>query len=163
MSKQKLDKPARVGAVVFSKGIEWRLVIECAQRAYENHEAHKAVLTNLETSPLGESDCSRKTCEGDAMKILPSEPTREMKDAALAELSDVTVQEPKAAAWDAVRAYRAMASAYVFDEAAAVERVARDIYEALELDVPWDDAGDGWRSACRRAARAAIRALMEGE
>ncbi|KAF1006735.1 MAG: hypothetical protein GAK28_02411 [Luteibacter sp.] len=33
----KLDAPAKVGAVVFSKGVSWSSVIACAQRAY----AHK--------------------------------------------------------------------------------------------------------------------------
>lgn len=30
-----LDKPARVGAASFGRGVPWRTVIECAQRAYE--------------------------------------------------------------------------------------------------------------------------------
>lgn len=39
------------------------------------------------------------------------DPDRQMKDAALAELSDITVSNPKATAWDAVRGYRAMIQA----------------------------------------------------
>lgn len=38
-------------------------------------------------------------------------PTAIMDQAALAELSDATVEDPKSAAWDAVRAYRAMIQA----------------------------------------------------
>lgn len=38
-------------------------------------------------------------------------PTPAMSEAALVELSDITVECPKAAAWDAVRAYRAMIQA----------------------------------------------------
>jgi len=32
-----LDKPAKVGAGTFNKGIQWRLVVEAAQRQYEYH------------------------------------------------------------------------------------------------------------------------------
>jgi hypothetical protein len=39
------------------------------------------------------------------------EPSPMMKAAAVQELSDTTVQEPKAAAWDALRAYKAMIDA----------------------------------------------------
>jgi len=39
------------------------------------------------------------------------EPTPEMKAAAVQELSDTTVQAPKASAWDALRAYKAMIDA----------------------------------------------------
>ena len=44
-------------------------------------------------------------------KLIPCKPTPQMMGAALIELSDGTVEEPKAAAWDAIRAYRAMLSA----------------------------------------------------
>jgi hypothetical protein len=37
------------------------------------------------------------------------------------------------------------------------DEVAKAIYEALNLDVPWGEAGNGWRSACCRAAIAADR------
>lgn len=43
--------------------------------------------------------------------VVPVEPTREMRDAALSELSGPTDFDPKVAAWDAVRAYRAMIAA----------------------------------------------------
>lgn len=42
------------------------------------------------------------------MKIMPPEPTREMLEAAEAALTNPTVRNPKAAAWDAIVAYRAM-------------------------------------------------------
>lgn len=47
----------------------------------------------------------------DGWVMVPKEPTPEMCNAALKELSDITVRSKKAAAWDAVRAYRAMISA----------------------------------------------------
>jgi hypothetical protein len=43
--------------------------------------------------------------------VVPKKPTKAMIEAALAALSDVTIEEPKAAAWDALRAYRAMLAA----------------------------------------------------
>lgn len=43
--------------------------------------------------------------------LVPKEPTREMAIAAAKALDDITVDDPKAAAWDAMRAYRAMLSA----------------------------------------------------
>lgn len=47
----------------------------------------------------------------DGWVMVPKEPTPEMCNAALKEISDITVRSKKAAAWDAVRAYRAMISA----------------------------------------------------
>ena len=38
------------------------------------------------------------------------EPDSAMKDALVSELSDATVSDPKAAAWDALRGYKAMLS-----------------------------------------------------
>jgi hypothetical protein len=43
--------------------------------------------------------------------IVKREPDEAMLEAALAKLSDATVEDPKAAAWDALRAYRAMIAA----------------------------------------------------
>lgn len=43
----------------------------------------------------------------EAMRI----PTKEMVDAGMSEISDVTVSDPKASAWDAMRFYRAMIDA----------------------------------------------------
>lgn len=42
------------------------------------------------------------------MKIMPPEPTLKMLEAAEAALTNPTVKNPKAAAWDALVAYRAM-------------------------------------------------------
>lgn len=42
------------------------------------------------------------------MVVVPQEPTRAMKDAALKAMTNATVDEPKAAAWDGIIAYRAM-------------------------------------------------------
>jgi hypothetical protein len=44
--------------------------------------------------------------------VVRKEPTEKMLEAALAALSDVTIEEPKAAAWGALRAYRAMLAAF---------------------------------------------------
>lgn len=49
-----LDKPARVGAVVFGKGVSWRVVIECAQRAYEFHERELAKPVDRDPTALAE-------------------------------------------------------------------------------------------------------------
>ena len=57
----------------------------------------------------------------DGWVMVPKEPTPEMCNAALKEISDITVRSKKAAAWDAVRAYRAMISA-----APAAPTAARD-------------------------------------
>ena len=43
--------------------------------------------------------------------MVPEKPTEEMLQAAIAALSDATIDEPKAAAWDATRAYKAMLTA----------------------------------------------------
>lgn len=48
---------------------------------------------------------------GPGEAVVPREPTPAMMQAALAALSDATVDDPKAAAWDAIRAYRAMLAA----------------------------------------------------
>lgn len=45
------------------------------------------------------------------MVLVPREPTEAMRQAAIRELSGPTDADPKVAAWDAVRAYRAMLSA----------------------------------------------------
>lgn len=45
------------------------------------------------------------------MKIMPERPTPEMRDAALRALTNSTVENPKAAAWDAIVAYYAMRDA----------------------------------------------------
>jgi hypothetical protein len=43
----------------------------------------------------------------------------------------------------------------------AIERAARAIYRELcQLPVPWEDATDSWRTACRKAARAALGSLQ---
>lgn len=47
----------------------------------------------------------------DGWVMVPNEPTREMAIAAVKALDDATVSDPKAAGWDAIRAYRAMISA----------------------------------------------------
>lgn len=52
-------------------------------------------------------------------------PTTAMDQAALAELSDATVEDPKAAAWDAVRGYRAMIQA-ALDEAHPASNARQD-------------------------------------
>lgn len=58
------------------------------------------------------------------MKFMPDNPTPEMREAALKALSNSTVKNPKAAAWDAIVAYRAMRDAAptadLCDECAAV-------------------------------------------
>jgi hypothetical protein len=52
---------------------------------------------------------ARKIAEEALRDALPLiEVTPGMREAALTELSDCTVDEPKAAAWDALRAHRAM-------------------------------------------------------
>jgi hypothetical protein len=43
--------------------------------------------------------------------LVPKKPTEAMINAALVEMSDVTIESPKASAWDALRAYRAMIAA----------------------------------------------------
>jgi hypothetical protein len=64
--------------------------------------------------PIGTMTCGNwadgilKALDEQGMAVVPKEPTQGMKLAALTELSDCTVDEPKAAAWDAIRAYRAM-------------------------------------------------------
>jgi len=95
------------------------------------------------------------------MKILPSEPTRAMLNAGWIE-ADRRIEDGKDEGMIAI--YRAMSAAYTFDEAAAVERVARAIAkERGELDRFTEllERGGGWQYIYD--ARAAIRALMEGE
>lgn len=68
---------------------------------------------------ISEADCGCITeneldrCMGLARAAIEAmrEPTREMKDAALKACSNSTIAEPKASAWDAVHAYRAMITA----------------------------------------------------
>jgi hypothetical protein len=62
------------------------------------------------------------------MVLVPREATPEMRRAALAELSDITVDEPKAATWDALRAHRAMLAA-----APASGRVTKEQVEKMDL------------------------------
>jgi hypothetical protein len=43
----------------------------------------------------------------------------------------------------------------------AIERAARAVYRELcPVTVPWEDATDAWRTACRKAARAALGSLQ---
>ena len=53
----KLDKPARIGNAVFGKGVDERLVIECAQRAYA-YDWEEKVLKGL----ICEHEKVRDTC-----------------------------------------------------------------------------------------------------
>src|SRR5690606_36923841 len=70
--------------------------------------------------------------------LVPKEPTREMAIAAAKALDDITVDDPKAAAWDAMRAYRAMLSAAptppVDDGWQPIETAPRDGTDVLLWD-----------------------------
>lgn len=75
-------------------------------------------------------------------QILPRKPTPAMLDAALQAMTNPTVENPKAAAWDALVAYRAMYDAHC--------RETKDQHNAEAYDLCTALNGS---CACRNAAR----------